>query len=274
MYFVSAVQAVASSLEIQTKLAEPAADIPGEEGLSHRIGIHLGDVFISQSDVMGNGVNIAARLQTEAEPGGICISQTVYDVVKSRLSLNATYVGPLSLKNIQEPVPAYQIPSLLKQESALPKQRFAKEEIAQETLVGGRYKIQRILGQGGFGRSYLVSDNQRFGELCVLKEFVPANKSSHVVQKGLTLFKREAKTLYQINHPSNPQISGLFRPSPAPFHRTGVCQWHHLFSTSARMQATGTVFFRSRSNPVAARYASGFGVPTWHQHCSSRYFSR
>ncbi|MCG8368390.1 MAG: protein kinase [Pseudanabaenales cyanobacterium] len=212
MYFVSAVQAVASALEIQTKLAKLATDTPANEAneaLSHRIGIHLGDVFISQSDVMGNGVNIAARLQTEAEPGGICISQTVYDVVKSRLSLNATYAGPLSLKNIQEPVPAYQIPSLLKQDPP-PKPRFAKEQLAQDTLVGGRYKIQRILGQGGFGRSYLVSDNQRFGEQCVLKEFVPANKSNHVVQKALTLFKREAKTLYQINHPQIPKFLACF----------------------------------------------------------------
>ena len=209
MYFVSAVQAVAGALEIQNKLAELADKNPAEQVLSHRIGIHLGDVFISQSDVMGNGVNIAAQLQTEAEPGGICISQTAYDVVKSRLSLNASYVGPLSLKNIQEPIPAYQIPSPLKRDLP-PKQRFAKEQLAPDTLVGGRYKIQRILGQGGFGRSYLVSDNQRFGELCVLKEFVPTNKSNHVVQKALALFKREAKTLYQINHPQIPKFLACF----------------------------------------------------------------
>ncbi|MDJ0706255.1 MAG: protein kinase [Leptolyngbyaceae cyanobacterium MO_188.B28] len=209
MYFVSAVQAVAGALEMQTKLTERAEDVPEEEVLTHRIGIHLGDVFISQSDVMGNGVNIAARLQSEAEPGGICISQTAYDVVKSRLSLNATYAGPLTLKNIQDPVPAYQIPSPHKPEPP-PKQRFSKEQLSPDMLVGGRYKIQRILGQGGFGRSYLVSDNQRFGELCVLKEFVPANKSNHVVQKALALFKREAKTLYQINHPQIPKFLACF----------------------------------------------------------------
>lgn len=110
MYFVSAIQAVTCALEIQKALAQMAADMPPNESLEHRIGIHLGDIFFSESDVMGNGVNIAARLQNEAEPSGICISQVVYDVVKARINLNAKFVGPLALKNIQETVPAYKIP--------------------------------------------------------------------------------------------------------------------------------------------------------------------
>ncbi len=109
MYFSSAVQAVSCALEIQKQLAEAAKLLPPSDILSHRIGIHLGDVFITESDVMGNGVNIAARLQAEAAPGTVCISQIVYDVVKTSLSLYATYLGPLTLKNIQEAIPAYQL---------------------------------------------------------------------------------------------------------------------------------------------------------------------
>jgi class 3 adenylate cyclase len=109
MYFHSAVQAVACALEIQKEIAAIAADLPPEDVLQHRIGIHLGDVFVSDNDVMGDGVNIAARLQSEAEPGGICLSQIVYDVVKKRLALQATYLGPRELKHIQEAVPIYQI---------------------------------------------------------------------------------------------------------------------------------------------------------------------
>lgn len=109
MYFNSAVQAVACSLEIQKVLAEQAATLPPKEVLQHRIGIHLGDVFVSETDVMGDGVNIAARLQAEADPGGICISQIVYDVVKKRLEMQATYLGARELKHIQELVPIYQI---------------------------------------------------------------------------------------------------------------------------------------------------------------------
>lgn len=109
MYFVSAVHAVSCGLEIQRQLVEFAKDRPETDYLDHRIGIHLGDILVSQADVMGNGVNIAARLQTYAKPRGLCISQTIYDVVKARLTLHSTFLGPLKLKNIREAVPAYQV---------------------------------------------------------------------------------------------------------------------------------------------------------------------
>lgn len=109
MYFISAEKAVASAIEIQQAIAAAAANLTEKDILRHRIGIHLGDVFFNGSDVMGNGVNIAARLQTVASAGGICISQTVYDVVKHRLPMSVTYVGLRSLKGIAEPIPVYQI---------------------------------------------------------------------------------------------------------------------------------------------------------------------
>lgn len=101
MYFVSAVQAVSCAIAIQKAFhsQEKQAD-----SLSHRIGIHMGDVFFNNSDVMGNSVNIAARLQTQAKPGGICLSKLIYDLVKVRLSLDAEFAGPLKLKNIKEPI--------------------------------------------------------------------------------------------------------------------------------------------------------------------------
>ena len=107
MYFFSAVQAVDCALAVQKSLGGNS-DVTSDHFV-HRIGIHLGDVYINESDMMGTGVNIAARLEAFAPPGEICASQIVYDVVKSRLELDATFLGPLSLKNIQEPVPAYQI---------------------------------------------------------------------------------------------------------------------------------------------------------------------
>src|ERR1700683_551453 len=80
--FPSAVQAVACALEIQRH--HPAVD--DQAPLQHRIGIHLGDVHLEDGDVMGDGVNIAARLQTQADPGGFCISSTDYDVEKNLLA--------------------------------------------------------------------------------------------------------------------------------------------------------------------------------------------
>lgn len=109
MYFSSAIQAVGCAVEIQKNLDEVARNSPPEKILSHRIGINLGDVFIQNGDVMGNGVNIAARLQTIAKPGGICISQSVYDLVKNNLSVQVNYLGYQTLKNISEAVPVYQI---------------------------------------------------------------------------------------------------------------------------------------------------------------------
>jgi class 3 adenylate cyclase len=110
MYFASAVQAVECAKTIQRALAEATVQRLPQDVLSHRIGIHLGDVFFSETDVMGNGVNIAARLQAEAEPGGVCLSQTVYDVVKSCLNFKVDYLGLRRLKNLRDAVPVYQIP--------------------------------------------------------------------------------------------------------------------------------------------------------------------
>jgi serine/threonine protein kinase len=79
-------------------------------------------------------------------------------------------------------------------------------EINPGTLINNRYLIQKILGQGGFGRTYLAFDNQRFGEACVLKEFVPATNNTNVIRKSQELFEREAKVLHQIQHPQIPKF--------------------------------------------------------------------
>ena len=109
LYFSSAVQAVACALAMQRAFAGQLKMRPASESLTHRVGIHLGDVFVNDQDVMGDGVNIAARLQAEAEPGGICISQTVYDVVRNKLALHVTRLGPRELKNISQAIPIYKL---------------------------------------------------------------------------------------------------------------------------------------------------------------------
>ncbi len=79
-------------------------------------------------------------------------------------------------------------------------------EINPGTLINSRYLINKVLGQGGFGRTYLAFDTQRFGEKCVLKEFVPANTKEDILRKSRELFEREAKVLYQIRHPQVPKF--------------------------------------------------------------------
>jgi class 3 adenylate cyclase len=107
--FRSVESAVRSALKIQQIITDASQRFPSEKILHHRIGIHLGDIFFGKGDVLGNGVNIAARLLGEAEPDGICISQAVYDVVKHRQGVKAVCIGARELKNIRESMPVYRL---------------------------------------------------------------------------------------------------------------------------------------------------------------------
>ena len=109
MYFDSAVKAVACAMQIQQAIATEAKTHTSGRNLEHRIGIHLGDVFLSGGDVLGAGVNIAARLQNIAEPGKICISQMVYDAVKDHLNLQVETLGERELKGVPYKVSLLQI---------------------------------------------------------------------------------------------------------------------------------------------------------------------
>src|SRR5450631_2767691 len=101
--FRSVVDAVRCAIEVQSGMIERNAGLPPERRIEYRIGVHLGDVVEeSDGDLMGDGVNIAARLEGIAEPGGVCLSEDAYRQVKSRLELQVTDLGPQSLKNIAE----------------------------------------------------------------------------------------------------------------------------------------------------------------------------
>ena len=106
--FRSVVDAVRCALEVQTGMVERNAGLPPERRIEFRIGVHLGDVVEeADGDLMGDGVNVAARLEGICEPGQICLSEDAYRQVKSRLELQVADLGPQSLKNIAEPVRAY-----------------------------------------------------------------------------------------------------------------------------------------------------------------------
>jgi adenylate cyclase len=106
-HFPSAVEAVQCALEIQRTVAAANAALPAEERMELRIGAHLGDVRIEGDRLYGNGPNIAARLQTLAAPGGICLSGTVVEQVEGRLEARFRPLGERTLKNIPRPVAAF-----------------------------------------------------------------------------------------------------------------------------------------------------------------------
>jgi TolB-like protein len=106
--FGSAVDAVQCAVEAQAALAEAnSSEAPGRR-ICFRIGIHIGDVMVRAGDLFGDGVNIAARLQSIARPGGVCISGATYDQVRKVLAITFADLGALQVKNIQEPIRAYQ----------------------------------------------------------------------------------------------------------------------------------------------------------------------
>jgi len=107
--FGSAVDAVQCAVEVQTALAEANSSVALERRISFRIGIHIGDVMIRAGDLFGDGVNIAARLQSIATPGGVCISGATYDQVRKVLPMTFVDLGAQQVKNIQEPIRAYQV---------------------------------------------------------------------------------------------------------------------------------------------------------------------
>ena len=108
--FRSVVDAVRCAIEMQNGMAERNAGLPPERRIEFRVGIHLGDVVEeSDGDLMGDGVNIAARLEGMAKPGAICLSEDAYRQVKSRLDLAVNDLGATQLKNIAEPVRVYSL---------------------------------------------------------------------------------------------------------------------------------------------------------------------
>ena len=106
--FPSVVEAVQCAVEIQQEIASQTSNAPGTQQMQFRIGINLGDVMVDGSDIFGDGVNIAARLQELAEPGGIVVSAPVYDQVHNKLSIGFDCLGQQQLKNVA-PVTSYRV---------------------------------------------------------------------------------------------------------------------------------------------------------------------
>ncbi len=107
--FGSAVEAVRCATEVQAALRTRNDHLPEDRQVKFRIGVNLGDVVVQGADLLGDGVNVAARLQAVAEPGGICIAGSVYDQIRNKLSLSFKPLGEISYKNLPQPVRTFAI---------------------------------------------------------------------------------------------------------------------------------------------------------------------
>jgi class 3 adenylate cyclase len=147
--FGSAVEAVRCATDIQAALRTRNDQLPPARQVRFRIGINLGDVMVHGQDLLGDGVNVAARLQTAAEPGGICISGSVHDQISNKLSLSFQSLGEMNFKNIQRPIRTFSITEALGH-GALPspKPRAAGSNSAKWIAAGALLLV--LLAAGGY----------------------------------------------------------------------------------------------------------------------------
>jgi len=107
--FASVVDGVQAAVAIQKELKVHNAKLPRIRKMEFRVGINLGDIIVEEERIYGDGVNIAARLEAMADPGGICISRTAYDQIEDKLPLGYEYLGEKTVKNIPKPIHAYKV---------------------------------------------------------------------------------------------------------------------------------------------------------------------
>ena len=134
--FVSVVDAVRCAVDIQRGMVERNADVPADKRIEFRIGINVGDIIIDGDDIFGDGVNVAARLEALADPGGIMVSSVVHDQVRDKLSFGFEDMGEQTVKNIARPIGVHRV-SLA--ESA-PSAKF-KSTVAAEPSTANRPSI-------------------------------------------------------------------------------------------------------------------------------------
>lgn len=145
MQFPSAIQALQCAIDIQQSFFKQSQELQIRDILDHRIGVHLGDIISTETDILGDGVNIANRLQSEAKSGSILFSRTVYDVVKGKLVFNAVCLGPRALKGIKDPIVVWEIPAIRQQEVNKRNQALEAFLPANQSVSAGSQTL-RLLG--------------------------------------------------------------------------------------------------------------------------------
>jgi adenylate cyclase len=189
--FLSVVDAVRCAIEVQQGMVERNAEVPADKRIAFRVGVNLGDVISEGRDLYGDGVNIAARLEALAEPGGICISQTVLNHARDKVSFEVEDAGEQSLKNIARPVHVYRIVIDPVRRSAPPKPEPAALALPDKPSVA----VLPFTNMSGDPEQEFVSDGIVEDVITALSRypslFVIARNSSFTY-KGRTVDIRQA----------------------------------------------------------------------------------
>ncbi len=225
--FQSVVDALRCADEVQRAMAEVYASLPPERRIVFRIGIHQGDVvFEEDGDIFGDGVNIAARLEGIAEPGGICVSSRVQEDAAGKLDLIFDDMGLQTLKNIARPVRTYRarpsgrLPGA-NERTVVGLRGGAERPVAQSqgggatgsgalrvgVVLGHTYRIEALLGRGALGELYRAK-HVELGTEHAIKLILPTLASD---PKVVELLVDEARKLGQVRHDAIVNYEGLFR---------------------------------------------------------------
>jgi TolB-like protein/class 3 adenylate cyclase/Tfp pilus assembly protein PilF len=148
--FPSAVEAVQCAVEIQHMIGDRNATVSEEKRIIYRIGINIGDIVVEDNDIYGDGVNLAARLESLSEPSGICVARNVFDQVKDKLDLTIEHLGERQVKNLSEPVTVYRV--VLDDKAAAlvtPVVHDAPKPERRRWLVTATAAVALLIGAGG-----------------------------------------------------------------------------------------------------------------------------
>jgi class 3 adenylate cyclase/TolB-like protein/Tfp pilus assembly protein PilF len=148
--FASAVEAVACAITIQRGNAARNEPVPEEKRLTFRIGINVGDIIIDSSDIFGDGVNVAARLETLCEPGGLCISGAAHDQIRDKLPITFDDLGEQAVKNIARPVRAFALaPPAIAAAPVLPPGKRAAPAAARRVWIAAAFAVLLVAAGAG-----------------------------------------------------------------------------------------------------------------------------
>jgi class 3 adenylate cyclase len=280
IYFSNAENAVSCAIAIQHDLEKAAMELVPQDVLKHRIGIHFGDVIFSGTDVMGNAVNMAARLQKESPAGGVGISQTVYDAIRGRLDIPFLYAGRRRLRGIQEPVPIYHFP-VMPPLAIAPTQRIFIAYRAQPPDAELAQQFHQALIKAGHS-AFMAGESIRIGanwpqriesELCQCDYLLLLLSQQSATSEMVIEELRRARELQGSNPDGRPQILPIRLnfpvDSPLNYNLQGYIdliqyrEWHSEADTQPLIEEILYLVSEGRSLAAIEEEPSSPPVSSW-----------